>query len=235
MHPRSPEITAPARIPKPGAPTPGTKARPHRAKRGDGELLRDEILDETERLIIELGDADRVSIRMVADAVGRTPPSIYLHFDTKDALIHAVCQRQFDALADLFTAELDGVTDPVERIEVMARAYVRFAVDHPEEYRVIFMQNSKHHDENIDDLQMVACFSMLIEAVQACIDSGRFAPADPALIAISMWATVHGVASLWIAHDDGETWPALDAQVDQCLAQNLNGLLVRRAERTTRP
>lgn len=164
---------------------------------------------------------------MVADAVGRTPPSIYLHFATKDELIRAVCQRQFDALTRVFDEALEGVDDPVERIEVMGRAYVRFAVDHPEEYRVIFMQNSKHHDENIDDLQMVACFGMLIEAVQACIDSGRFAPADPALIGISLWAMVHGVASLWIAHDDGETWPDLDAQVTQCLTQNLHGLLAR--------
>ncbi len=164
---------------------------------------------------------------MVADAVDRTPPSIYLHFATKDELIHAVCERQFDALAELFTAELEGVDDPVDRIEVMARAYVRFAVDHPEEYRVIFMQSSKHHDENIDELQMVACFGMLIEAVQTCIDSGRFVVADAGLVAISMWATVHGLASLWIAHDDGETWPSLDAAVDQCLAQNLHGLLAR--------
>ena len=172
-----------------------------------------------------MGDADRVSVRMVADAVGRTPPSIYLHFATKDDLIHSVCQRQFDALTEVFDEALDGVEDPVDQITVMARAYLRFAVDHPEEYRVIFMQNSKHHDENIDELQMVACFGMLIDAVQSCIDSGRFAATDAGLVAISMWATVHGLASLWIAHDDGETWPSLDAAVDQCLAQTLHGLL----------
>jgi AcrR family transcriptional regulator len=228
-HPtRSTDITAPARLPKPDlAQVELTKPKSHRAKRGEGELLREQILDETERLIIELGDTDRVSIRMVADAVGRTAPSIYLHFATKHDLIRAVCQRQFDALTEVLLSEIDGVDDPVERIEVMGRAYVRFAVDHPEEYRVIFMQNSKHHDENIDDLQMVACFGMLIEAVKVCIDSGRFAPAEPTIVALSLWAVVHGVASLWIAHDDGVTWPDLDAQVEQCLRQNMHGLLAR--------
>ena len=73
------------------------KTRPHRARRGEGDRLRDEILDATEALILESGNADAVSIRQVAQAVDRTPPSIYLHFSTKDELMQAVCQRRFDA------------------------------------------------------------------------------------------------------------------------------------------
>jgi AcrR family transcriptional regulator len=61
-------------------------ARP-RARRGEGDKLRDHLLTATERLMIESGGADTVSIRAIADAVGVTPPSIYLHFPDKEALI----------------------------------------------------------------------------------------------------------------------------------------------------
>ena len=65
--------------------------------RGEGETLRADLLTATERLMIEAGSADAVSIRAIADAVGVTPPSIYLHFPDKDSLILAVCERHFEA------------------------------------------------------------------------------------------------------------------------------------------
>lgn len=204
---------------------PSDKSRPHRARRGDGDLLREQILDATEALLITTGDADRISVRMVADAVGRTSPSIYLHFDTKDELIHAVCQRQFDVLTETFTQACAGVDDPVERIAIMGKAYVDFALEHPEQYRVIFMSNGKQHDEPLDALKLVACFGMLHDDVQRAIDDGRFRAGDAGLISLSLWASMHGIAALWILHGDQPGWPDIDQQVDQALNQNLHGLL----------
>src|SRR6185295_14050813 len=62
-----------------------------RAPRGSGDQLRDEILDATTGLLLETGHAKAVSIRSVAQRVGVTPPSIYLHFADKEALLDAVC------------------------------------------------------------------------------------------------------------------------------------------------
>ena len=69
-----------------------------RAPRGSGEQLREEILDATTELLLETGHAKAVSIRSVAQRVGVTPPSIYLHFADKDALLDAVCARYFEKL-----------------------------------------------------------------------------------------------------------------------------------------
>ena len=60
--------------------------------------MRDEILDATTELLLETGQAKAVSIRSVAQRVGVTPPSIYLHFADKDALLDAVCARYFEKL-----------------------------------------------------------------------------------------------------------------------------------------
>jgi AcrR family transcriptional regulator len=66
-----------------------------RAARGSGEQLREEILNAATDLLLETGHAKDVSIRSVAQRVGVTPPSIYLHFADKDALLDAVCGRYF--------------------------------------------------------------------------------------------------------------------------------------------
>jgi AcrR family transcriptional regulator len=74
-----------------------------RARRGEGERLRGQILEAAERLLVEAGDEQAVTIRDVAEAVGVTPPSVYLHFADKDELLFAISERNF--------AELDRVTE----------------------------------------------------------------------------------------------------------------------------
>ena len=69
-----------------------------RAPRGSGDRLRGEILDAATDLLLETERARAVSIRSVARRVGVTPPSIYLHFADKDALLDAVCARCFEKL-----------------------------------------------------------------------------------------------------------------------------------------
>ena len=58
-----------------------------RAKRGDGERLRFEILDAVDTLLARGSKDDAVSIRAVADMVGCTPPAIYLHFFDKQGRV----------------------------------------------------------------------------------------------------------------------------------------------------
>ena len=93
-----------------------------RARRGEGELLHTQILDAAERLLIETGSEEAVSIRRIAEAVGVTPPSIYLHFADKDELIFAVCERQFEALDRVMDEAVVGIEDPLEELYAGCRA-----------------------------------------------------------------------------------------------------------------
>ena len=102
-----------------------------RARRGEGELLHTQILDAAERLLIETGNEEAVSIRRIAEAVGVTPPSIYLHFADKEELIFAVCERQFEALDRVVEEAVIGIDDPVEELYARGKAYVRFGLEHP--------------------------------------------------------------------------------------------------------
>ena len=85
--------------------------RRRRAPRGSGVRLRNEILDAATQLMLKTGEVKAVSIRAVAQRVGVTPPSIYLHFADKDALLDAVCARYFEQLDEqMQQAALDKPT-----------------------------------------------------------------------------------------------------------------------------
>jgi AcrR family transcriptional regulator len=187
-----------------------TKRRP-RSRRGEGDRLREEILDAAERLLIQTADADAVSIRAVADAVGVTPPSIYLHFADKGTLLFEVCQIQFDEL-DRYIREAgtDG-DDPVTVLRLQGRAYLRFGLDNPEHYRLLFMGRSEltPPDGDVERFLKLSCFGRVVETTRACIESGRFETDDPYTVAFAMWTMVHGLTSLLISRPT-LPWPAED-------------------------
>ena len=69
-----------------------------RARRGEGHRLREELVAAASDLLGELGDPNQLSMRAVAAAAGVTPPSIYLHFADKTALLDEVCCAYFEKL-----------------------------------------------------------------------------------------------------------------------------------------
>lgn len=198
-----------------------------RAPKGEGNRLRGEILDATEALLIQTGNADSVSIRAIADAVGVTPPSIYRHFADKDELVNAICERRFTDLNATFDAA-DAFDDPLVRLKELGRAYGRFALEHPEHYRVIMMTTSSREKLQDESSQGQTAFGRLVAAVHACQEAGRIVSGDPSTIAVILWSGVHGLVSLLIT-SPGFPWPAdsatllnsvLDAQLASLLTHD---------------
>jgi AcrR family transcriptional regulator len=208
-------------------PTPRVTGR-RRARRGEGDLLREEILDATTELLIELGSADKVSTRAVAQRVGCSSPALYLHFPDKATLVYATCQRQFQTLGQLIDAAVAAVDDPVERLRVAARVYTTFAIEHPEQYRVMMMDSTYGglYQASLEELGAESGMASLLAALTDGIERGIFAPGDPALMAVGLWASIHGMASLALAKP-GIEWPPAEELVDRLLAQFLHGLLRR--------
>jgi len=194
-----------------------------RARRGDGELLREDILRATERLLLKTKDADAVSIRAVAVAVGVTPPSIYIHFAHKEALILEACQRQFEAFDAVLAEATEGVADPVEALSAMGRAYVRFGLDHPEQYRFLFMSKIPEWAIRDKETKDLSGFGRLVEVVGRCIETGAFAPGDAFAISCGIWTAVHGVTSLLISNPHFP-WPPIDELLAQGIDVHCRGL-----------
>jgi AcrR family transcriptional regulator len=201
-----------------------------RARRGQGERLRAEILAATERLLIQTGDQEAVSIRAIAEAAGVTPPSIYLHFADKDELLAAVCEVRFAELDRCMAEAAASVDDPLEALWARGRAYVQFGLENPEHYRILFMTrplagagSADAGEPDPNRLPGLAAFGHLVEDVARAMDAGAIAAGDPFLVATGLWTSVHGVTSLLIARPDFP-WPDLGALMAHVVTVSARGL-----------
>lgn len=188
-----------------------------RARKGEGDLLREEILAAAEALLVDTGSEDQVSIRAVAERVGVTPPSIYRHFTDKNTLVFEVCDRQFARFHEYLETKRSGHADPVEAVKAIGRAYVEFGLNYPEHYRIMFMSRSDLTPDQYQDhvLAEHTAFMALVGAVEVCVDTGRL-DRDAFETATILWTAVHGVTSLLIAKPNFP-WPPVHELVGQIL------------------
>jgi AcrR family transcriptional regulator len=200
--------------------TPIESAHPRRAraKRGDGDRLRLEILDAVDELLTANGHKeDSVSIRAVADMVGCTPPAIYLHFFDKNELLYEVCARRFLALERSIEEAMVGLNDPLTALDASMRAYVRFGLEFPEHYRFLFMGKSILTPDQLDEMKRtgVTGLAKLVDRCKSCIDSELVNTPNAKLMAFGV--------SLMIAKPHVE-WPKTDALLDHVVGTYIEGL-----------
>lgn len=173
-----------------------------RNPKGQGAKLADEILDATERLLVAKGTPERVSVRAIAAAVGVTPPSLYLHFEDKDALFVALAERRFVQLADLMTEALEGLTDPVERLAALGAGYVRFGVECGPLYAILFGPSCSVDALADPDSAAATGHILLRTEIAHAAASGAITTDDVEATAATLWAATHGVVMLCLMQGD---------------------------------
>jgi AcrR family transcriptional regulator len=196
-----------------------------RARRGEGELLRGEILDAADELLRATGSEAAVSIDAVAKAVGRTPPAIYLHFADKRSLIREVCERHFGAFRETLNAAAAAFDDPLEALRARGETYVRFGIENAEAYRILFMHRADDvaAGRDVQTIRATGAFDDQVDAVERCIAAG-YLQGDAHAIGCALWATAHGLTSLLISKP-GFPWPPLETLVDLTLIAHGAGLV----------
>lgn len=167
-----------------------------RARRGEGSRLREQILDATADLLLERGSEAAVSIDAIAEATGCTPPAIYLHFSDKRSLMLEVSRRYFRQLVDRMAGSFDP-EHPTRSLYAMGEAYVRFGLEHPEAYRILFMQPGRSGRD--DEATVSKAFADVEQAVLSALTAGTMTGEDARRVALTLWAAVHGITSLMIA------------------------------------
>ncbi len=171
------------------------------ANRRHRGALRQEILDAADRLLFELGDAHDVSIEAVVDAVGCTPPALYYYFPSKERLLAEVCRRQYQRFAESLEAGLPRTGTAIDELVARGHAYVDWAVTHPEHYRILFMTPMAPPPTPDDaDPRQSAGLAELIGNLERGIAEGSIQSGDPLFMALMLWSTVHGIASLAVAN-----------------------------------
>lgn len=162
---------------------------------------RQRLLDSARDIYLQDGLAG-LSMRKVAQAAGVSAPAIYRHFDSKEALLTAICSEGFQMFARSLWQGLEGTT-PRDRLRRTGLGYLRFGIEHASYYRVIFMspvedlgfgQMPKNAQEKISPT-----FQFLVDRVRECMAAGILPPRDPVELATTIWAHCHGLVSLYLS------------------------------------
>ena len=161
-----------------------------------------ESLLSTALHMVESEGLDAITLRELTQRLGTSRSAVYRHFESKEALIKGVIEQGYTRLDELFTPIFKDKSRSVEeRFEMMSRAYLEFAIAHPNLYRLLFGDRFREEREGICDYRdetqatgLYALIGLLLEAQE----EGIVEKADPMIQAATIWASVHGLASLLI-------------------------------------
>ncbi len=152
---------------------------------------------------------EAVTIRELAAAVGVSPMTPYRYFKDKDAILAAVRARAFDRHADALEAAFAGTPDPGARSAALAEAYVRFAEEHPEAYKLMFDVNQPNAAAH-PDLVRAGERSRRTMTLQLEADRAAGLSAEQVeRVAHMYWAALHGPLMLQMS---GMLKPGLTAR-----------------------
>lgn len=195
------------------------------------QQLRTLIMDAARQLFVARG-VDAVTMREIAKRIGYSATSIYLHFADKEALIRAVCDTDFLALAEALKSNL-MINDPVERLLAFGRGYAQFALNYPNHYRMMFMTEHSPCDATNSCIQQnnaeQDAYFQLKTVVNDVYLAGRFKKDlnDADLIAQTVWAGMHGVCALQIsmANDIWVNWADIEQRLQMMQLTLMRGML----------
>jgi AcrR family transcriptional regulator len=190
-----------------------------RNRRGEGARLRADILAGATELLEETGSEEAVTLRAIARQVGISAPSIYAHFPDREAIVDAIVDDAFSdfnaAIQDACDAALAAGAGPLARLRAGCAAYLQFAAERPNRYRLLFERRDLIGDgsQPVPPIRTQS-FDLLVGSLQACVDAGISASDDAAGDATAIWVAMHGYATLH-ALLPGFPWPESDTILDR--------------------
>lgn len=165
---------------------------------GERAPLSREAIVASAREMVVAGGVEALSLRRLGRHLGVTAPALYAHVADKQDVLRSISESELEALAARFE-ELDD-PDPIARIRAHGRAYVEYARDNPELFRVTLMARSPFSDDAFREANRLpttaTAFSVATVAVEEAIDAGRIKADDSRLVALTLWSAAHGVATV---------------------------------------
>ena len=164
------------------------------------EELRALILYGAKKLFIENG-IEQTTIRNIADEISYSVGTVYVYFKDKNSILHELHTLGFKQLGGEMRV-LFSVADPMERLAAIGRIYIRFAIDNPDMYDLMFNMKApmefleKMEEEEWNEGKVT--FNVLKTTVEQCIAQGYFMDHQLEPLSFTIWSTVHGMCSLHI-------------------------------------
>jgi len=172
------------------------------------------------RKLIRKGGMGEISLRKVAELAGYSTTVVYTLFGDKAALITQAMDEDLLELTRTITQAVEQAEPGWPRLRAMGRAYVKFGIDHPDEYAFVFMTRRPHAPNEAARVQhgnpaqdpYAAGRLLVSEAARMGLLSDR--PQDIELMVQILWEGIHGLTARLLVIGDDDNWvPAMPTEL----------------------
>lgn len=183
---------------------------------------RDRIRRVAERQAVERG-IERVSMHSIAQELGWSATALYRYYTNKEAILAATRAAALNQLSMRLEAVMAGPGDIWDRSREVGNAYVDFAFEQPDTYRLIFAL-SQPDMSNYPELSEASRRARrnMTRYVEMMVEQGEL-DADPELLSHIFWAGLHGLISLQMAGKLEHDRPAFETIRREMVRLIVNG------------
>lgn len=158
--------------------------------------LRQALVDAALALLRE-GGVSALTLRAAARKAGVSQAAPYRHFADHADLLAAVAASGFARMREVMIQSARSAGSPREGLRGLARAYVRFGVTHPAEYRIMFGSDTAGRGRFPElEMESTSVYQMLVDGIFGLQQLGLVRPGDPMATALTAWSTMHGLVTL---------------------------------------
>lgn len=185
--------------------------------------LKNALIQAGIDIISEKG-IQELSIRNAAKRIGVSHTAPYRHFKSKEELVVAIAVKGFDILENTIEKAVANLSksDPSALIEG-CRAYIQFAISHPNYYRIMFGDIIKNKTDYPDFFKAYdISFQKLIHIIVNQVNHHKKDKIDLEITAIAVWSMLHGYCLL-VLDNEKNRHVGSKGQID-LLLQKVTGL-----------
>ncbi len=184
---------------------------------------REKIVRVAEHQAVALGLAN-VSMHSIARELGWSATALYRYFANKEAILAAARTAALDKLSDALEAAINGPGDTWEISRAVGDAYVAFAFENPDAYRLIFSLTQPDPAEYPEFAQaLVRARGNMTLYVERMVEAGGL-ETDPNVLGHLFWSGLHGLISLQMTgklRDDSPDFETLRRDMMRALVRGV--------------
>ena len=168
---------------------------PHKKTPIEKEAFRDRLCEAALDIFVEEG-LEVLTMRRLAKELGVSAMTPYNYFENRQEIVQEILDRAYGKFATSQREAIDQWAEPMENLIKLGEAYLRFAIDHPLQYSVLFLIQKHRPFQSME--RRGESFLPLFDTVTQLVEAGVL-EGDPGLIAHLLWSGKHGLISLKIA------------------------------------
>lgn len=166
-------------------------------KEREKEEMRQLILKTAMGLFLEEG-FHNVSVRRIAEKMEYSPAAIYRYFPDRDDILFALHNEGFEELYKR-QQEVLPITDIRKRLLRHGELYIKFGLENPEYYNLMFIMRSPFRKVEGDTEKWqigMRSYQFFRDDVERGLAEGVIRGENTDVVALALWAQVHGLVAL---------------------------------------